>query len=166
MTSDPGPRVRPARVADADAIAGIYRPVVQATHVSFELEAPSAAEIERRMSASDRYPWLVADSAGEVVGYAYASSFRSRPAYEWTVETSVYVEADRQGLGIGTALVQALLDDLRARGYRRAIAGIALPNEASVALHERMGFTPVGVFREVGFKFDRWWSVGFWERAL
>ena len=159
--------IRPAGPQDAEGVLAIYRPIVVETHVSFELEAPTVAEMARRMAAADgRHPWLVAADEEGLAGYAYATSFRARPAYEQTVETSVYVDAGRHRTGVARALYLDLFERLRSAGVRSVIAGIALPNDASVALHERLGFTPVGVFHDVGRKFDRWWSVGFWERPI
>ncbi|MFO0552540.1 MAG: arsinothricin resistance N-acetyltransferase ArsN1 family B [Polyangiaceae bacterium] len=177
--SSPGPvdaapaTIRAAQQLDAELIARIYAPYVLETAISFELEPPSAEEIVRRMRAhGPGYPWLVAELEGTTCGYAYASPFRARPAYRFSVEVTVYVDASKRGHGIGRALYAALLPDLAARGYARAIAGITLPNAASVALHEAMGFEPAGVFRRVGYKRvsesdgDAWHDVGFWQRDL
>jgi phosphinothricin acetyltransferase len=122
----------------------------------------------RRMAdGAASYPWLVAcGEAGEVLGYAYAAEFRSRPAYRFTVETTVYVADGAQRQGIGNALYRALLPVLEAQGYAQAIAAITLPNQASVTLHERHGFRQAGVYEKVGFKFREWRSVGIWQRAL
>lgn len=161
-------RIRAAVVDDAPAIAAIYAPYVTASVVSFETEAPDAEEIARRMAAgSDRYPWLVAcGDDGEVLGYAYAAEFRSRPAYRFTVETTVYVAEGAHRQGVGRALYAALLPVLEAQGYAQAIAAITLPNQASVKLHERFGFRRVGAYENVGFKQGGWHSVGLWQRAL
>jgi phosphinothricin acetyltransferase len=138
---------------------------------SFETEAPDAEAMRLRMIASDgHYPWIVAttrpEDGGSVVAYAYATKFRERPAYRYVVETSVYVADAAQGEGVGRMLYQALMDTLLAQGFTQAIGAIALPNEASVALHEALGFRPAGVVREVGFKLGRWVDVGYWQRQL
>jgi phosphinothricin acetyltransferase len=162
-----GALLRLASAEDAAAILGIYAPNVRETIISFELEPPSVEEMARRIvSGGDRYAWLVCERDGEVAGYAYASSFRPRPAYRWAVEVSVYVSADHQRRGVGHALYAALLRLLERQRFHLAIAAIGLPNDASVLLHERVGFLPVGVFSEVGYKFGRWVDVGMWQRPL
>lgn len=162
---------RPATAADVPAIRDIYAPIVQDTVISFEAEPPDADEIRRRMTAGAlRLPWLVAETsvAGQrcVAGYAYAAPFRTRAAYRWSVETSVYLSASARGRGIGRRLYEQLLAELCALGYVNAYAGIALPNEASVRLHEAVGFTPIGAFPAAGHKQGRWVDVGWWVRAL
>lgn len=161
-------RIRAATPADAAAIAAIYAPYVTASVISFETEAPDAGEIARRMGEADgHYPWLVAEGEeGALLGYAYACAFRTRPAYRFSVETTVYVSGDAQRRGVGRALYAALLPVLEAQGYAQAIAAITLPNAASVTLHERLGFRQVGTYEKVGFKFREWRSVGLWQRAL
>lgn len=161
-------RIRAAAADDAAAIAAIYAPYVIASIVSFETEAPDAHEIARRMAeGATHYPWLVASGEdGEVRGYAYACEFRSRPAYRFTVETTVYVADGAQRQGIGSLLYRALLPVLEAQGYAQAIAAITLPNEGSVRLHESLGFHQVGTYERVGFKFREWRSVGLWQREL
>ena len=160
--------IRTATPDDAAAIAAIYAPIVRDTAISFELEAPDANEMRSRLLATlTTLPWLVSlDTAGEVDGYAYASRHRERPAYQWSVDTTAYVHADRRGHGIGKALYTALFDELVALGYFQAFAGIALPNAASIALHESVGFAPLGIYRNVGFKRGAWHDVGWWQRAL
>jgi phosphinothricin acetyltransferase len=161
-------RIARATAADAAAIASIYAPYVTASIVSFETEAPGEAEIRGRIEAAgDSFPWLVArDEAGTVLGYCYACAFRTRPAYRFTVETSVYVADGGHRRGTGTALYAALLPLLEAQGFAQAIAAITLPNEASVRLHEAFGFAQIGTYERVGFKFREWRSVGLWQRAL
>jgi L-amino acid N-acyltransferase YncA len=158
--------VRPATDADAEAIAQIYAPSVSDGYASFELEPPSAAEFTRRMAARPRLPWLVAVEWGHIVGFAYASVHRTRAAYRWSVDCSVYLAADAVGRGVGRALYERLLPEVRALGYVCVFAGIALPNDASVRLHEAMGFAPVGVYRDVGFKDGEWRDVGWWQLRL
>ncbi len=149
---------------DATACAAIYAPFVSGSAVSFEEAAPSEEEIRERMQAARC--WLVAERDGAVAGFAYATPYRARPAYRWAVETSVYVSATAHGRGIGRTLYEALLAELESRGYRSACAAIALPNPASVALHEAVGFAPVGVFRAIGYKAGAWRDVGWWQRPL
>jgi phosphinothricin acetyltransferase len=145
----------------------IYAPVVRDTVISFELVPPTVDEFRARVREIAAFaPFLVHETDGRVVGYAYASKFRPRPAYRFTVETTVYVHADHRGRGVGRALYSALLKCLRLQGLRRAIGGITLPNAASVALHETMGFTQCAAFAKVGFKFGGWHDVGFWELEL
>ena len=162
-----GARIRLATEDDAPACLAIYRPVVLDSVISFELEPPSREEMRRRIrSTLERTPWLLAEDAATVWGYAYAGPFRARPAYQWTTETTVYVQAGHRGKGVGKALYAALLGILRAAGYRSAVGGITLPNPASVALHETLGFRPVGSFKAAGFKFGAWYDVGFWQLEL
>lgn len=160
--------IRPARIDDAAAIAAIYAPFVAETVISFETEAPTRDQMAARMrGASGHYPWLVAEGGdGRVVGYAYGTKFRERAAYRFTVETTVYVAPDVQRQGIGRSLYDALFEILIGQGFTQAIAAITLPNEASVALHEAVGFETAGVYRTVGYKFGGWHSVGIWQRVL
>ena len=161
-------RIRRATADDAAAIASIYAPYVTASIVSFETEAPDEAEMRSRIeSGGDLFPWLVAcEGDAPPSGYAYACAFRQRPAYRFTVETTVYVAGGAHRRGLGTLLYRALLPVLEAQGYAQAIAAITLPNEASVRLHERLGFHQVGTYERVGFKFREWRSVGLWQRQL
>ena len=163
--------IRAARPEDAAAIAAIYAPYVLGGTVSFETEAPDTRAIRHRMTASDGlYPWLVA-TTGEadgdaVLGYAYATKFRERPAYRYVVETSIYMAGSAQQKGTGRLLYEALIDTLRAQGFTQAIGVLSLPNDASITLHEAVGFRRAGVYREVGFKQGRWIDVGFWQCRL
>jgi L-amino acid N-acyltransferase YncA len=161
-------RIRAATPEDAAAISRIYAPYVEGSQVSFELEAPGAAEMRARMEAGGAlYPWLVAvDEADEIAGYAYSCAFRPRPAYRFAVETSIYLAAAAQGRGLGPKLYAPLLDLLEAQGFAQAIAAITLPNAASVGLHERLGFRRAGAYERVGYKLGKWWDVGLWQRAL
>jgi phosphinothricin acetyltransferase len=135
--------------------------------VSFELVPPSAAEFEQRIAAAQsKWAWLVAERGHEMLGYAYGSPFRSRAAYQWSVETSAYVHAAHRGQGVGRALYERLLERLAERGYCMAYAGIALPNEASVRLHSSLGFRDVGVFRRAGRKFGQWHDVSWCQLEL
>ena len=160
------PAIRPAREADAPAIAAIYAPYVLTTAISFETAPPTTTEMAARMTASPAHPWLVAERDEDVVGYAYAGAHRARAAYRWSVDTTVYVRQGLHRAGVGSRLYRALLDALRRQGFRSAFAGIALPNEASIGLHQALGFQPIGVYRNVGFKLDRWVDVGWWALEL
>jgi L-amino acid N-acyltransferase YncA len=160
-------RIRRARASDADDIAAIYRPFVESTIVSFETVPPESSEIADRIAATaSRYPWLVCDWDGRVAGYAYATRHRDRKAYQWSVDTSAYVHPDWWRRGVGKGLYQSLFAILSAQGFVNAYAGIALPNAASVGLHESVGFRPVGVYRSVGYKLGAWHDVGWWELRL
>ncbi|MFT3865810.1 MAG: GNAT family N-acetyltransferase [Solirubrobacterales bacterium] len=155
----------PAR--DAAACAAIYAPSVEATPISFEVVPPDAAEFAARIAKyAATHQFLVAEEGGEVLGYAYACRWRERPAYDWSVEVSVYVAEEHQGRGVGRALYEELFARLRAQGYRIAVAGITLPNPASIALHERLGFVAIGALREIGWKLDGWRDVGYWQLHL
>lgn len=158
--------MRPAGADDAAAIARVYGHHVLASFASFEEVPPDAAAMEARRSSEPRLPWLVATIEGDVVGFAYAGRHRERAAYRWDVDVSVYLDPSATGRGIGSALYARLLPEVRQLGYLRAYAGIALPNEASVRLHESFGFTPVGVYHRVGWKLGGWRDVGWWELAL
>jgi L-amino acid N-acyltransferase YncA len=159
--------IRPAVSQDARVLSAIYAPYVEQTAVSFEETPPTPEEFERRIEKSrTRWQWLVAEFDGAVVGYAYGTQHRERPAYRWSVEVSAYVDANYHRRGVGRALYEALFIDLADRGFCNAFAGVTLPNEASVALHTRMGFTPIGVFRAIGWKFGRWHDVAWFQRRL
>ena len=160
--------VRLARETDAAAIAAIYRRYVEDSRISFEESAPGVDEIARRI-AGERpgyHPWYVAKEGEVLLGYAASSPFRTRPAYRWTVETGIYLAEDATGRGVGRALLSTLLETLERQGYVAAIGAIALPNDASVALHEKLGFTYAGTYRGVGFKLGEWLDVGLWEKEL
>ena len=160
-------QLRDALASDAAAIRRIYAPHVLDSVVSFEEQVPSVATMAERMArATPRTPWLVAVRDEAVVGYAYATPWRGRPAYRHSVETTVYVDGAAHRQGVARALLAALLERLRAEGAHAVIAGVALPNEASVRLHEALGYRPVGVFPEVGRKRGRWVDVGFWSLIL
>lgn len=159
--------IRLATPADAAPILAIYTPIVRETVISFELEPPTLAEMEQRISQTLlRWPWLVAEDESGVVGYAYASRHRTRAAYQWSVDVSAYVRPDQHRRGIGRFLYTVLLRLLPLQGYYNAYAGIALPNPASVGLHEACGYTKVAHFPRVGFKFGTWHDVGYWELQL
>ena len=161
------PIIRDAVLADAAYIQAIYAPYVTDTAISFEMVPPNVVEIRERMQqGSERFPWIVSEHEGQIIGYAYASPFRVRKAYENSVETSVYIHQEHHGKRIGTALMVELINRLKVAGHHRAIAGATLPNPGSAALHESLGFKLAGVFTEVGRKFDMWHDVGFWELDL
>src|SRR5206468_969398 len=144
--------VRTASAADSVAIAAIYAPIVRNTAISFETDPPSATEMAGRIAATlASHPWLVAEADGAVAGYAYAAAHQARAAYRWSANVTVYVAEGRRRSGVGQALYAELIDILKRQGLRSAFAGIALPNPASVALHEALGFEPLGVYRDVGF---------------
>lgn len=158
---------RVAQPADAAAIAAVYAPYVTDGFVSFETEPPDEGEMRRRIEAGGAlHPWLVVEVDGRVTGYASASPFRPRAAYRYAVETSVYLDPAHIGRGLGRPLYARLLALLERQGFAHAIGAISLPNEGSVRLHEALGFTRAGVYRQVGWKCGRWVDVGLWQRAL
>ncbi len=160
--------IRDAGAHDAASIAGIYNHFVLNTSISFEEAPVPDAEMAQRIDGvqAGGLPWLVAEQDGAVIGYAYATKWRVRHAYRFSVESSVYLAPASAGTGVGTALYRVLLDRLRDGGYHLVIGGIAQPNPASVAMHEKLGFKKVAQFSEVGFKFGRWTDVGYWELKL
>lgn len=161
--------IRRVSLPDAAAIVQIYNHFINETVVTFEEVPVSKMEMERRiLEVFERgLPWTVwQNERAEILGYAYANRFRERVAYRFTVETTVYLDPNAIGQGIGYALYSDLIQRLKELKLHLAVGGIALPNEASVKLHERLGFEQVGIFSEVGFKFDRWVDVGFWQLEL
>jgi phosphinothricin acetyltransferase len=161
--------IRLATESDALVVHAIYAPIVRDTVISFEYEAPSVDEMRGRIAKTlPRYPWLVCEREpdGEMLGYAYAGPHSERTAYQWSANVSVYVNASGRRMGVGRALYTALFELLRRQNIVNVHAGIALPNAASVGLHESMGMTPVGVYHRVGYKFGAWHDVGWWELAL
>ena len=160
-------QIRAATRADAEEIALIYEPYVSDSAISFELEPPPAEAVAQRMEAAgDAYPWLVAIGARGPLGYAYGAPHRSRGAYRFAVEVSVYLHGAARGRGIGRALMSALLGELESRGFATALAGTTLPNPASIGLFSSLGFEEIGVFHRVGFKFGSWHDVSWWEKRL
>jgi phosphinothricin acetyltransferase len=152
---------------DGAACARVYAPYVRDSVASFEEREPSAEELARRIELISRtHPWLVAEERGDVVGYAYASPHRERAAYRWAADVAVYVAPDRRRTGIGRALYGALLPLLVRQGLRIVCAGITLPNDASVRLHESFGMKPVGIYRRIGWKAGAWHDVGWWQGEL
>ncbi len=160
--------IRLATTADAAAIVGVYNYHILNTIVTFEETALSADEMAQRISqtASEGFPWLVWEEAGRVLGYAYAGRWKSRCSDRFSVETTIYLDQLALGRGIGTQLYSSLIAGLRPMEIHTVIGGIALPNAASVALHEKLGFRKAAHFHQVGWKFDQWIDVGYWERLL
>jgi L-amino acid N-acyltransferase YncA len=159
--------IRAATSSDAGRCAEIYRPFVTDSWVSFELDPPGEAEMAKRIADhGSTHGWLVFETNGEIAGYAYGSPHRTREAYRSSCDVAVYVDPAFARQGIGRALYSALLSELKEQGFHAAYAGIALPNDGSIGLHEAMGFAPVGIYKEVGWKMDGWRDVGWWQRLL
>ncbi len=159
--------IRQATEADAPALVRIYAPYVEQTPISFETVVPPVEEFAGRISKALRaWQYLVAERDGRIVGYAYGSTHRERAAYRFSAEVSAYVDQSCHRQGIGRALYTRLFDDLAAKGYCEAFAGITYPNDASIGLHAAMGFTMIGIFRRIGWKFDRWHDVAWMQRSL
>ena len=159
--------IRLATEHDAASIQSIYAPYVSETVISFELEPPSVEEMLRRMrEAYNRYPWLVCEYHKEVIGYVYAGSHSARAAYDWSVNVTVYIYPHYHRAGVGRALYTSLFQILRLQGFYNAYAGVTLPNAGSVGLHEAMGFEPIGVYRNAGYKMGAWHDVGWWQLQL
>ena len=160
-------RLRFARESDAEAMLAIYAPIVRDTPISFETEVPTVAEMRLRVAKYlETYPWLVLECDGRIDGYAYASAHRERKAYQWSVDVSCYVHPDARKRGIGKRLYKPLLAILARQGFHSAFAGIALPNAASIALHESVGFREIGRYREVGYKAGAWRDTAWYQRLL
>lgn len=159
--------IRVATVDDAEAILAIYAPVVRDTAISFEMEPPDVEEMRTRITETlVRFPWLVWSGGGALLGYAYAGRHRSRAAYQWSVDVSVYVHHNARRMGVGRALYTSLLALLERQGFYNAYAGITLPNPASVGLHESLGFRSLAVYHAVGYKHGAWHDVGWWHLVL
>ena len=159
--------IRIARDEDAAAIHAIYAPSITDGVATFETELPGVAAMRERIRTRlQHYPWLVWEEAGEVLAYAYAGRFRERAAYDWIAETSIYVRADAHRRGIARKLYGVLLDVMRLQGITQAVGVITLPGTISVAMHEAMGFSAAGVWRQCGYKLGQWWDVGVWQKEL
>ena len=157
-------KIRLATLNDAQAIQAIYAPIVQNTVISFETDVPGVEEMRARIQEKlAHFPWLVLEKDDALLGYVYAGTFRPRKAYQWSVEVTAYVHENARRMGVGRALYTSLFAILKEMGYYNAYAGITLPNPGSVGLHEAMGFTPVGVYKSVGYKFGAWYDVGWWQ---
>lgn len=157
--------IRPVTLKDSAQIAEIYNYYIQTSHATFELETIDAAEMENRIQSGleMKYPFFVGEENLEIIGYAYGRMFRPRPAYQHSIEISVYIKNGKEGKGIASELYQLLISKITETGFHAIIAGISLPNDASVKLHEKFGFEKVAHFREVGYKFGHWIDVGYWE---
>lgn len=162
------PVIRDATLADAEQIAGLYNYYVENTVITFEETPVPASEIAQRVAAVQAagLPWLVAEIDGQLAGYSHASPWKSRSAYRHSVEATIYLRQGMLGRRLGSTLYSALIPRLRERGVHALIGGAALPNPASVSLHQSLGFEPVGTFREVGFKHGRWVDVAYWQKVL
>jgi phosphinothricin acetyltransferase len=160
--------VRPVEQSDADQIAAIYNPFIESSVITFEYDLIDGPEISRRIAkiVEGGFPYLVTEIDGQVVGYAYAGPWRERAAFKFTVETAVYLNPEFKGQGIGKRLYEDVLNLCREGGYRIAVAGITIPNPASQALHASCGFEKVAYFKSVGFKFEKWIDVEFWQLEL
>jgi L-amino acid N-acyltransferase YncA len=166
-SGSPERALRPATEEDAAQIGAIYAPFVRNTHASFELEPPDETEMRRRIRETLKtHPWIVCARGGEVLGYAYATPYRTRAAYSWGTETTVYVKEGARRSGLGRLLYGTLLALLRLQGYRMVYAAISLPNPGSVGLHEALGFEPIGVYHAAGFKHGAWHDVGWWQLQI
>lgn len=159
--------IRPVKLSDAKAIQSIYAPYVEKTAITFEYEVPSVQEFENRINKTlENYPYLVAEENGQVLGYAYTSTYYARTAYNWTTELSIYLHEDARGRGLGSQLYDALEKELKKRGFLRFLACIAVPNEASIAMHEKRGYVQVAHFPKVGYKFEQWHDIVWMQKTL
>ncbi|WP_171943702.1 GNAT family N-acetyltransferase [Streptococcus suis] len=160
-------KIQSAQIEDAADLVAIYAPYVEDTAITFETEVPTVEAFASRIEKTlEKFPYLVAVEEGKVVGYAYASTYYARAAYDWTVELSVYVSREARGKGIGSLLYDALEEELTARGFKNFLACIALPNPASLALHKKRGYEQVAHFKNVGYKFDTWHDIVWLQKSL
>ena len=159
--------IRNVQVEDAANLVAIYAPYVEKTAITFETQVPTVEDFENRIKKTmKKFPYLVAIEEGQIVGYAYASTYYARAAYDWTVELSVYIQKEARGKGVGTLLYTALEEELTARGFKNFLACIALPNPASIALHEKRGYEQVAHFKKVGYKFGTWHDIVWLQKSL
>jgi phosphinothricin acetyltransferase len=159
--------IRPVNTADAPAICGIYNYYIVHTAISFEEEPVSTAEMEGRIrTVSVKYPWFAWEEGGEILAYAYVNTWKERAAYRYAAELSIYVKNGKEGRGLGGKLMAHLLEAVKKTEIRALVSGITLPNERSVALHEKFGFQKIARFDQIGFKLDRWLDVGYWELII
>ena len=158
-------KIRKVEISDSDAIAGIYNFYIKYTIITFEEQEVSPNDISKRIKSvlSESLPWIVAEKGDNIAGYAYAAKWKARSAYRFAVESTIYIDKDSAGEGIGSLLYKELLSRLRDSGIHVVIGGIALPNPSSIALHEKYGFEKVAQFKEVGIKFNKWIDVGYWQ---
>lgn len=159
--------IRMAQKEDGGRLLEIYKPYIEETVITFEYDTPSVNEFEERIShVLDKFPYLVAIENGTIIGYAYASPYKGRAAYDWSVETSIYIAKDSHGKGVGSYLYSRLFELLKEQGIRNVFACVTLPNEKSEAIHNKFGFSLVGRFREAGYKFNSWHDIGWFEMQL
>lgn len=161
--------IRSALPRDTKAIVDIYNHYIKNSHATFELEEITSDEMEKRVQHVQKglkLPWLVLEIDNEIKGYAYATQWKARKAYKKTTESSIYLHKDQGGKGYGQELYTELLHQLKQQGFHVIIGGMSMPNEASKTLHEKLGFKKIGEFKEVGFKFNRWIDVGYWQLTL
>ncbi|HEM6341183.1 TPA: N-acetyltransferase [Streptococcus suis] len=160
-------KIQSAQIEDAADLVAIYAPYVENTAITFETVVPTVADFASRIEKTlKQFPYLVAVEEGQILGYAYASTYYARAAYDWTVELSVYVSREVRGKGIGSLLYAALEEELTARGFKNFLACIALPNPASIALHEKRGYEQVAHFKKVGYKFGTWHDIVWLQKSL
>ena len=160
-------RIRLATINDAKEIRDIYAPNILNASISFETELPSFEEMQSRIQTIlQKYPWIVCEVDEKIAGYVYASKHRDREAYQWSCECSIYMNNDFKGKGIGKELYQLLFQILKLQGFRNVYAGITLPNEGSISIHEKCGFKHVATYENIGYKFDNWHSVGWWKLQI
>ena len=166
-TERAGVFIKTVSAEDTQRLLEIYKPYVEETAITFEYEVPSVQEFEKRISNTiERYPYLVAEEDGQVLGYAYASTYYARTAYDWTTELSIYLNEDARGRGLGSQLYGALEEELEKRGFLRFLACIAIPNEASIAMHEKRGYIQVAHFPKVGYKFEQWHDIVWMQKTI
>jgi L-amino acid N-acyltransferase YncA len=159
--------IRPIDITDTEAVLNIYQPYIEKTPITFETTVPPAGEFAKRIKTNtEKYPWLVAEDEGRVIGYAYASKHRDREAYQWCVESSVYVLEEYHHTGIAKELYSKLFDVLKESGFVNIYAGITLPNPKSYSFHSKMGFEPIGVYKNIGYKLGKWHDVAWLVKTI
>ncbi|GGE28643.1 GNAT family N-acetyltransferase [Streptococcus himalayensis] len=159
--------IRTAQVTDAAAIRAIYEPYVLKTAITFDLEVPSKEDFRRKIEQiNERFPFLLAEDNGQVMGYAYASTYYDKAAYDWTAELTIYLDEEKRGSGVGSALYDALENELTQRGFKNFVVCISLPNDASIAFHKKRGYEQVAHFKKVGYKFDKWHDIVWLQKSL
>lgn len=159
--------IRAVAIADAKAVLNIYQPYIETTAITFETSVPSLADFTGRIkSNTEKYPWLVAEAEGAIIGYAYASKHRDREAYQWCVESSVYVLEAYHNKGIAKELYSKLFGILQQHGYVNVYAGVTLPNPKSYSFHTKMGFEPIGVYKNIGYKLGKWHDVAWLVKTI